>query len=219
MSNSNTFKKKDNLLIASLIFNLIAIICIIVMFFGMDLISLGSLFGLLFSILAISSSIMALVRAIKRKDKSKRTLIVSFLISLFCLLMSSLVLRSSLKCCSRSPDVPIFSDMDRIRAAAEIFHGNNNTYAGMNKDKEIQELVSNIAENGGVYSVYINKNGRAYCAVARLNSGRYWCVDSNLQSKDYGRAWPAACVASCEQNNNCTCGTEAPSTPRNKNSG
>lgn len=221
MGNSNTFKKRSVFARASLIFSLIALIFIIVMFWGVLIFS-APFFSFLFSILALGSGTVALILATKRKESlaDKGMLIVSFLIGLLCLFISLSILWSFYH--PRYPrlkDARIISDMDYLREVGEIFYGNHGTCRGLSNDPDEDILEKDIKNEGGTYSIYINNNGKAYCAIAKLNSGRYWCVDSGLRSKDYGKTPPSTCMDSCEQNNNCTCGTEAPSTPRNKNSG
>jgi len=118
-------------------------------------------------------------------------------------ILAGIVLVSLSGARDRAKDGRIMADMNQIRSAAEVYYGNNNdSYSGLSS--EVGNLTTDISNQGGSASVYVNSNGEAYCAVTTLNSGDYWCVDSSLVSKQYSSA-PSKCVSSCQTGNSCAC--------------
>jgi prepilin-type N-terminal cleavage/methylation domain-containing protein len=128
-------------------------------------------------------------------------------------ILSSIVLVGMSGATKRAKDARIISDMDQIRSTAMIFHGNNGTYTGLDGYGDEDSLASDIATQGGTYTIYIDSTaGDDYCATAKLNSGHCWCVDSSLRSKDYGDAGAndcdtvaTACASTCEAADSCAC--------------
>lgn len=85
----------------------------------------------------------------------------------------------------RAKDARITSDMNQLRNVAEIYKSENGSYTGLDSDSEENTLATDIAAQGGTYVININGTGTAYCAQATLNSGKFWCIDSNLTSKQF----------------------------------
>ena len=87
-------------------------------------------------------------------------------------------------------DRRIISDMDRLRSTAEVYRGNNNeSYSGFcaSEDENVLETDIKSTPVGGLeYNCYSNTiDGSSYCVEVKLNSGKYWCIDSDLKSKEY----------------------------------
>ena len=127
-------------------------------------------------------------------------------------ILSSIVLVGMRGATSRAKDARIISDMDQVRSTAEIFNGNNGTYTGLDGDADEGSLNDDITAQGGTYTIRINSNGNDYCAMAKLNSGHCWCIDSGLVSKDMGDAGAAACdtvvtdcAVACVAGDSCAC--------------
>jgi len=120
-------------------------------------------------------------------------------------ILAGIVLVSLSGARDRAKDGRIMSDMNQIRSAAEVYYGNHNdSYTDLGSSSEVSNLISDISNQGGSASVYVNSNGEAYCAVATLNNGKVWCVDSSLVSEQYDSA-PSTCASGCVSNNNCAC--------------
>lgn len=78
-------------------------------------------------------------------------------------------------------DGRIISDMNQIRTAGEIWKGNHNTYAGVCTDNDVAALIAGIDDEApNPVSCFAEES--AYCVTVELNSGEFWCVDSNLNS-------------------------------------
>ena len=90
----------------------------------------------------------------------------------------------------RAKDGRIISDMSQIRSSAVIFEGNNSTYVGM--DASSTDMGGTLSDDidsqtGTTNSLTINideVSGDNYCAWVELNSGRFYCIDSLLNSVD-----------------------------------
>ena len=85
----------------------------------------------------------------------------------------------------RAKDGRIISDMSQIRSSAVIFEGNNSTYVGMDASSTDMggSLSSDITSQGGSLTIEIDEvTGDDYCAWTSLNSGDFYCIDSDLNS-------------------------------------
>lgn len=76
----------------------------------------------------------------------------------------------------------------------------------LDMDALCEDIVDNDSLTAGDNLIIrVNTNRQGYCSYSHLRgSGRYWCVDGNLISREYAAA-PATCVAACIAANTCTC--------------
>jgi prepilin-type N-terminal cleavage/methylation domain-containing protein len=123
-------------------------------------------------------------------------------------ILASIVLVSLSGARNRAKDARITSDMGQMRTTGEIFYDTHNTYTGLDTYADMTTLKNDITSQqtgltGAVNSLYINANGGAFCAIASLWGGGYWCVDSALRSSPITA--PVACVAGCVAGNSCAC--------------
>ena len=108
-------------------------------------------------------------------------------------ILASIVLVSLGGARDRARDARITADMGQIRTSATIFEGNNATYTGVCAYPDINTLEADVdVQNGALGVPECNSSATAYCAVAALNNGQFWCVDSTLRSQQYA-ADPATC--------------------------
>jgi len=102
-------------------------------------------------------------------------------------ILSSLVLVTYPTAQGRANDGVIMSDADQIRVAAEVFYGINGDYDGLAADADVAALVTdansrNGAETDFAFAFKAVADFSEYCAVIEMNSGQYWCVDSDYTS-------------------------------------
>ena len=100
---------------------------------------------------------------------------------------------------NKAKDARIVSDMVQIRSLAELIFSNDGNYGNVDcstGDINIQTLCNDIISQGGkkpwpppsggpgVYFVVNIPDSNRYCAMVILNSGKYWCVDSEFRSME-----------------------------------
>lgn len=102
-------------------------------------------------------------------------------------ILASIVLVSLSGARNRAKDARIIADMGQIRTAAEIYLANNGNYSGLcTSSIDIINLQGDIISQGGkYYGCYTWSADNTYCVEVQLNSGKWWCVDSQLRSKQY----------------------------------
>ena len=99
---------------------------------------------------------------------------------------------------SKARDSRIISEMGQLRNAVDLFYNNNNnSYTGPPDlgcgitNPNVDVLCDDIALQGGKKpsddsaGLDIIISAQAYCAEVKLNSGKYWCIDSVGISKLY----------------------------------
>ncbi|TSC75972.1 MAG: hypothetical protein G01um101430_142 [Parcubacteria group bacterium Gr01-1014_30] len=110
-------------------------------------------------------------------------------------ILASIVLVSLAGARNRARDARVTADMGQIRTVATVYEGNNGNYVGLCANADMDTLEADIdAQNGtlGVPECQVDAGGAAFCVVAALNNGQFWCVDSTLRSQSYA-ADPATC--------------------------
>ena len=108
---------------------------------------------------------------------------------------------------SRAQDARIKTTLLMVRTFAETFRYNNSvdSYSDFTKDNQFIILADDITNQNSQLVSRINNNGLGYCAYAFLpGRGSYYCVDSQLFSKEY-TVIPVTCAAGCITANSCSC--------------
>lgn len=85
-------------------------------------------------------------------------------------------------------DARIVSDIVQIRAIAETYRTNkpSENYIGFCENHDLIILQDDIIEQKGTnFLCNVKEDGAEYCAEVQLRSGKWWCVDSTLRSKQY----------------------------------
>lgn len=98
-------------------------------------------------------------------------------------ILAAVVLVSLSGANDRAKDSRMTSDMNQLRNVAEVYYTEHGNYTSLGSDTDEGKLATDIVAQGGTYE--INCSATAYCAIATLKSGKFWCVDSNLVSKKY----------------------------------
>ena len=78
---------------------------------------------------------------------------------------------------NKAKDAAIRAALSEVRAAAEMSYDTDGNYAKVCSSADVDRISKNVTANGGTWSCY--DTDTAYCAESRLNTGGYWCVDSN----------------------------------------
>lgn len=95
----------------------------------------------------------------------------------------------------KAKDSRIIAEMGQLRNAADLYYNNNNnSYSSLDcsiTDPNIDALCIDISSQGGTKpsddsaGIDIFAGYAGYCAKVKLNSGKYWCIDSIGKSKLY----------------------------------
>ncbi|MDP2651633.1 MAG: prepilin-type N-terminal cleavage/methylation domain-containing protein [bacterium] len=96
-------------------------------------------------------------------------------------ILSAVVLASLNTARSKGNDAAIQSDLSTIQVQAEIFYSDDNTYAGVCADPQVERArAAADAANGTTVAAFCSATATAYAATAQLVAvpGNYWCVDS-----------------------------------------
>ena len=110
-------------------------------------------------------------------------------------ILAAIVLVSLSGARNRAKDARITADMNQFRTEAEIYNNEVGNYNNINNHNVTNTLIADISANAAAIGDYsYATTSSAYCFVAKLNSGKFWCVDSNLVSKQFD-ASPATCIA------------------------
>lgn len=101
-------------------------------------------------------------------------------------ILSAIVLVGMRGATSEAKDARIIADMNQTRSTAEIYYSKNGNYTNLCSDADITTLKNDIESSDVGGSDYVcASDADAYCVEVKLNSGKYWCVDSALRSKRY----------------------------------
>lgn len=105
--------------------------------------------------------------------------------------LAAIVLVSLSGARDRAKDARIIADMGQLRTVAEVHLGNTGDYTNLCTNDDVITLQNDICNQKGQtagcgsphYSCRTSAN--EYCVEVQLNSGKWWCVDSALRSKQY----------------------------------
>jgi prepilin-type N-terminal cleavage/methylation domain-containing protein len=115
------------------------------------------------------------------REKRGFTLIELLVVIAIIGILAAIVLVSLASARDRAKDARITTDMSQLRAGAEVFQGNNDTYAGFCTSDDENTLEADIGAQGGA-NYGCNATDTAYCVEVEMNGGAWWCIDSDLVS-------------------------------------
>ncbi|PIU42743.1 MAG: hypothetical protein CO034_01210 [Parcubacteria group bacterium CG_4_9_14_0_2_um_filter_35_11] len=149
-----------------------------------------------FSFAAFLFSVPIIVLLIDREDFleiakegkpfSRAEVVVGGLV--FCLAIASVVYFFIPQKCKviSSEHAAITSRMNQLRTEAVIYYEIKDSYLNLTTDPEASELIECIPKIGGTnFAMNISPDGREYCAEVLMNTGTWYCTDSNLVAKEY----------------------------------
>jgi prepilin-type N-terminal cleavage/methylation domain-containing protein len=115
-------------------------------------------------------------------------------------ILASIVLVSLTGAKKQANDARIISSMAQLRNVAEIHFGKVGNYDGLcildptdpKANPDVIALKDDIDDRGGTnFNCQEANDNNSYCIEVQLNSKKWWCIDSDLRSQEYGD--PPAC--------------------------
>ena len=111
------------------------------------------------------------------KNKKGFTLIELLVVIEIIGILATIVLVNLNSARNKAKDAAIKAALSEVRAAAEMSYDTDGSYANVCSSADVDRISDNVTANDGTWACY--DTDTAYCAESRLNTGGYWCVDSN----------------------------------------
>lgn len=87
---------------------------------------------------------------------------------------------------TQARDTRIIQSMGQLRTLSQTFENENGNYSGFCSSPDATRLANDIKNQGsnpnGSFDCNEAIDGSAFCAKVQLNSGRWYCVDSELNA-------------------------------------
>jgi len=123
-------------------------------------------------------------------------------------ILASIVLVALTGTRKKAKDAAIQTDIYQAKTLAEELYIENNNYSGLCDDDHtlkddntrLKQLEDDIKKNQGgtlTLTCYTSTSNDAYCIEAKLNNGKYYCVDSTGVTKTNDSAQCTGAGADC----------------------
>ncbi|MFH0906644.1 MAG: type II secretion system protein [bacterium] len=112
----------------------------------------------------------------KRKKEKGFTLVELLVVIAIIGILSTIVVVSISPARNKAKDSSIKAALSQVRAQAEMFYDDNNTYVALAAKAEMVVVLASITSNGG--TVTSGYSASAYCVQSTLNGGGSYCVDN-----------------------------------------
>lgn len=119
-------------------------------------------------------------------EKKAFTLIELLVVIAIIGILAGIVLVSLRGTRNQARDARVISAMQQLRTLGQTYENENGSYDGFCSSTEAVKLANDIKNQGANPSTTFDcqqaLDGSAFCAWVRLNSGKWYCVDSYLNS-------------------------------------
>ena len=119
-----------------------------------------------------------LIAFISEKTKVGKKIIIAITVMIICFSLCAAIFVPEPK---YNREARIISGMNQIRSEAQIVKMKDSNYAGVCIDNDIVTLIADIDKNAPTPAICFAEKD-ACCVTVELNSGDFYCVDSNLSS-------------------------------------
>lgn len=127
------------------------------------------------------------------------TLIELLVVIAIIAILAAIVLVSLNSAQARAKDARVTATMNQIRTDAQTYFSSNDNYTNYKTDANYNwtKLSGDITSQGETVTMTIGTDVTKYCAYVQYpsNDARWWCIDSNLTSKQVTANPSAACTA------------------------
>lgn len=144
-----------------------------------------------------AGGMLAIAKAEKSISKKYRIALIAFMI-ISCLLWTTVFISITSNRPGGSRDGRINADMNQIRSEAQIVERDTGSYAGVCADADIVALIKDI-NSLAPSKAKCHNSALEYCVTVELNSGDFYCVDSDLRSTSDINKTCTADNKSCEE--------------------
>lgn len=136
--------------------------------------------------------------------KNAFTLIELLVVIAIIAILAAVVLVSLSGAQRRANDARVTSALNQFRTRAILLNDMQGNYSGVDcvTDDELVDLCTDIeARNdvpAGARDLTVETTANTFCTYSQLpGSDQFWCVDSELHSKEYATEPNATCVSGC----------------------
>jgi len=133
------------------------------------------------------------------------TLIELLVVIAIIAILAAIVLVNLSSAQNRAKDARIVADMNQLRSDTQSYFSAMGNYDSYTTDTNYSysKINSDITNQGKTLNFVVpsnpTTNKQYFCAYVQLYSGKYWCVDSGLVSKQYDTAPTSTCATSQAQ--------------------
>ena len=146
-------------------------------------------------IFLIAGGMLAIAKAEKSISKKYRIALIVFM-TIACLFLTIVFIDNNRPKGAKDPRIA--AGMNQIRSEAQIVERDTGSYAGVCADADIVALIKDI-NSLAPSKAECHNSALEYCVTVELNSGDFYCVDSDLRSTSDINKTCTADNKSCEE--------------------